>query len=337
MRSLAPGEGAILNGSVFVTGATGFIGQRLVQALIDEGANVCVLTSKKSGFPSSWAGRVDVREGDLADERSLSQQLIGCVVVYHLAGELGDPKRMTATNVEGTTNLLAACETANIGHVVHLSSVGVIGARAGGRVDETSPCKPQGAYEQSKWAAEQEALAWRTRTAIPLAILRPTIVFGGGARAATGPDSMLAWLRAIQSGRFVFFCRKAVANYIYVGDVVEACRLASNTRADGTFVIADSCPLADFVAAAARAMGCHVPRWRVPKSIGLGLAVMTHSLARLVRKQSPLTVARVQALSSQVFFDATRFRASTGWRPGIGWEAGLGLTVRWYRENGLLS
>jgi nucleoside-diphosphate-sugar epimerase len=309
----------------------------LVQSLIDEEANVRVLTRKKSGFPKSWAGRVDVREGDLLDERSLNQHLIGCAAMYHLAGELRDPGRMTATNVEGTRNLLAACEAAEVRHVVHLSSVGVIGARTRGRVDETSPSRPQGVYEQSKWAAEREALAWRARTTIPLAILRPTIVFGDGARAAAVTDSMLAWLSAIQSGRFVFFSQSAMANYIYVGDVVAACRLANSTRADGTFIIADSCPLTVFVAAAARAMGCSAPRWRVPKLIGLSLAVTAQTLTRIVRKQSPLTVARVRALSSQVLFDATRFRTSTGWRPGIGWEAGLGLTVRWYRENGLLA
>jgi len=213
----------------------------------------------------------------------------------------------------------------------------VMGANQPGTVDETTPCRPQNDYEKSKYTAEQLALAWSARTRILLIALRPTIVFGDGPRSNTSADSMLAWLRTIQKGQFVFFDRHAVANYIYVGDVVAACLLAAQAEATGTFIVADSCPLTDFVAAAADAMGCAVPSLFVPVPVAYTLALAAQTLGRLLHRNSPLTVARVRALSSRTRYDAGRMRAMLGWRPETGWQEGLSLTVNWYRKGRQLA
>ncbi len=333
MTSVRPGPGEPL----FVTGATGFIGRRLVQRLLGERFQVRVLTRREGGLPEDWVDRVDVRHGDLSDQQTLLRHVIGCRRVFHLAGELRDEARMQPVNVKGTENLLNACESARIEHVVHLSSVGVIGARGSRTVNESTACTPRGEYEQSKYAAERLALDWATRTAIPLAALRPTIVFGEKPLAAATPDSMLAWLRAIQAGRFVFMGREAVANYVYVGDVVEACLVAAGKRLTGEHIVADSCPLSDFVARMAHALKCAEPRLRLPTTAGYALAVLFGLGTSVLGRRNPLTIGRVRALSSRTRYDASRLRSTAGWRPTTGWAGGIDLTVAWYREGGLLK
>lgn len=323
--------------TALVTGATGFIGRDLVNRFLAENAAVRILTRGGRPLSASWAEKVEVVVGDLSDTTVLSSYLRGCSTVYHLAAELRDPAKMHATNVKGTENLLAACEVVGVRQVVHLSSVGVIGVHQPGIVDETTPCYPQNNYERSKYTAEQLALAWSERVGIPLIALRPTIVFGDGLRGNANTDNMLAWLSAIRSGRFVFFDHHAVANYVYVGDVVAACRLAGKSHATGIFIVADSCPLTDFVAAAAEAMGCAVPHWSIPLPVAYVLALGAQTLGSVLRWNSPLTVSRVRALSNRTLYDARRIHSVLGTWIETGWRAGLRTTVNWYLRTGQLA
>lgn len=322
---------------VFVTGATGFIGRRLVDRLLESEREVRILTRGKGGWPDRWLDRVDVRQGDLSDRVALSRQVMGCSAVLHLAGEVRDATKMRAVNVEGTGTLLEACRAAGVGHVVYLSSVGVIGARGSVAVNEETVCRPKGAYERSKHEGERLALRWSATENVPLTVLRPTNIFGEKPATTVGSDSMLAWLQAIQAGRFAFFSRDAVANYVYVGDVVEACRLAVSHPISGVFIVADSCALTEFVAVAAKAMGCATPGLVLPRPVGYASAVAMGIAAAVLGKRNPLTIGRVRALSSRTRYDASKLRFATGWRPTTGWAAGLDRTVAWYREDGTLT
>ncbi len=321
---------------ILMTGATGYIGQHLVNRLLAEGAAVRVLTRGTRPLPDRWAGKVETALGDLVDPTTLPPAIAGCKSVYHLAGELRDPARMQDTNVRGTQHLLAACKQAEtVERVVLLSSVGVMGVRKPGLVDEMAPCRPQNVYEQSKYTAEQLALSWSAQTHIPVTALRPTIVFGDGPRVAA--DSVLAWLRAIQSGRFVFFDKQAVANYVYVGDVATACLRSAEAEVAGVYIVADPCPLTGFVTAAAEALGVPAPSRAVPLPIAQAFAFVLQAFGRLLRKNPPLTIARVQALSNRTCYDSTRIKAALGWQPAIGYRDGLQRTVNWYRQIGQLA
>jgi nucleoside-diphosphate-sugar epimerase len=318
-----------------VTGATGFIGQHLIHQLLAEGATVRIFTRGNKTLPASWRNRVQVAQGDLTDSTVLSSAVGGCDSVYHLAGELRDAARMHATNVRGTQNLLAACRGV-VSHVVHLSSVGVMGARQPGVVDETALCHPQDAYEQSKYAAEQIALDWSGQTGTPVTVLRPTIVFGEGRLA--GEDSMLSWLRTIQAGRFIFFDKRAVANYVYVGDVVAAGVCAAKTKASGVFIVADPCLLSEFVSAAAQALGVPAPARVIPLPVAYCAALVFEMVGlALRRKNLPLNLRRVRALSNRTRFYSERAATTLGWQPSVGYPTGLQRTVNWYRQTKQLA
>jgi len=162
---------------------------------------------------------------------------------------------MQAVNVEAMRGLAEAAVAAGVKRIVHVSSVGVISAVGSGVVTEETPCRPRNAYERSKLAGEQVVLACAQGGRIEAVIVRPTIVFGEG--TARPGDSFLEWLRAVQQGRFVFIGTKAVANYVYVGDVVEAMlRLPELPVSEPvTYIVADSASMQDFVGAMAQALG----------------------------------------------------------------------------------
>lgn len=320
---------------ILVTGGTGFIGRHLIDQLIAEGASVRVLTRGSRPMAENW-GSVEVAVGELRNASSLRSAVQGCGFVYHLAGELRDPAQFQAANIEGTQHLLTACEASPVEGVVILSSVGVMGVRKPGVANEATACHPRNAYEKSKYAAEHLALAWSGRTDIPVTVLRPTIVFGEGTRAYD--DSMLSWVKAIQSGHVVIFDEKATANYVYVGDVVAACRRAADARAKGVFVVSDSCLLTEFVAAAGDALGTPAPVRVVPLSIGYAVAFCMPALGRLLPSNFPrLTVARVRALSNRTRYCSAQIGNVLNWYPAFGYRRGLQRTVSWYRQSGLLG
>ncbi|MHB8654748.1 MAG: NAD-dependent epimerase/dehydratase family protein [Terriglobia bacterium] len=320
---------------ILVTGGTGFIGQHLVDQLLAEGASVRVLTRGSRPLAKKWAN-VEIVAGDLRSASTLGAAVQGCRIVYHLAGELRDPTHFQATNIEGTKRLLAACQASLVEEVIILSSVGVMGVRKPGSANENTSCRPRSTYERSKYAAEQLALAWSARTDIPVAVLRPTTVFGEGARPYG--DSVLSWMKAIQSGHYVNFDEKAIANYVYVGDVVAACLRAAHSRAKGVFIISDSCLLTEFVAAIAGALGIAAPTRVVPLPLGYAVAFCMQALGRLLPNNFPrLTVARVRALSSRTRYISAQVESALNWHPEIGYRVGLERTVSWYRQSGLLG
>lgn len=318
-----------MDSRVLITGATGFIGQHLINQLLVNGARVRILTRGTHSLPASWINQVEVIEGDLSNPSTLSRAVADTSVVYHLAGEIRDPTRMHTVNVEGTRNLLAACEKTSVRHIVYLSTVGVMGATRDGIVDESQDCHPLNDYERTKYEAEQNVLEWSQKTGVAVTALRPTIVFGSGSRII--PDSMLAWLRAIQSGRFVFFDRRAIANYVYAGDVISACLHVVQLALQGVFIVADPCPLTEFVAACAAALQVSTPRLFFP----LPFAYAGVSLLHTFVPNSPLTVSRVRALSSKTIYRSMRMN-EIGWSPAIGYREGLQRTVQWYKRNGQL-
>lgn len=320
-----------------VTGGTGFIGRHLVTSLVKHNARVRVLTRRPEIVGRFWPkGDVEPWAGDLTVPKTLRGFVNNARVVYHLAGEARDTDCFDVVNVAGTRNLLEACYDQKLTRFVHLSSTGVIGARFAGVVDECTPCHPRGAYERSKYAGEQMVLALSKKSQVPATVIRPPNVFGEG-RPQNG-DLWLAWLRAIQKGRFRFFgTRDSVANYVYVGDVVRACLLvASSEKATGKiYIVSDSCPLRNFVGAAAEFLGVGMPG-TLPIWFGYAAAAAFEITGKLASFSPPLTVSRVRALANRWMYSSKKLREELGYEPDVGWREGLRRTVEWYKRNKLL-
>jgi len=322
---------------IAVTGGTGFIGRHLVAGLVECGAQIRVLTRRPEMVRQLWPkGDVEPWLGDLIVPETLRGFVSNVQIIYHLAGEIRDPNRFHIVNVMGTKNLLEACYDQKLTRFVYLSSAGVIGASGAGVVNESTPCHPKNAYERSKYAGEQMVLTAFTKFQLPITVIRPTIVFGEGSNRDR--DSLVAWLAAIQRGWFRFLgAGDAVANYIYVRDVVKASLLlAEDEKAIGeVYIVSDSCSLRDFVGAAAELLGVGMPG-NMPAWIAYALAMGFEGIGRLFQIPVPLTLSRVRALTTQVVYSSEKLRREIGFSPAVGWREGLRRTIEWYRRNKLL-
>ncbi len=201
---------------ILVTGAGGFIGGRLVEALH-------LLGARPRGSVRRWGsaariGRfpVEIVRCDVTDERQVRDALEGVGAVIHCA--YGDRR----TTVDGTRNVLRAASELGVSRVVHFSTMEVYGD-AEGEIDEETPTQRTGwEYADSKIDAEE--LCWQFASdGLRVTVLRPTLVYGPFSQNWTVEIAQ----RLVSGGRFPSGRDAAgVCNLVYVDDVVAAALLS---------------------------------------------------------------------------------------------------------------
>ena len=178
--------GDLNSGRVFVTGGTGFVGDRLVAALLARGRSVRGLARPTSERPAA-AERLEWVTGDILDRDSLRRGLTGCTEVFHLAAYAKnwakDPSLFFRLNVEGARNVFEVAAEAGVRRIVYTSTVVVFGPTPRGVVgnEEMPRATPRflTEYEESKAVAEKEALELTSR-GFPIVAVHPTRVYGPG-------------------------------------------------------------------------------------------------------------------------------------------------------------
>jgi len=195
-----------------VTGASGMIGRRIAQKLLQRGYTVRALTRDKN---FSIAGAQVVR-GELGDQEILSSFLKGGHFIFHCAAELKDETRMWEVNVHGTERLLRIASESGARYFCHLSSVGVTGATDTPFVDERTPCNPQNVYERTKFAAETAVAKGIDDCRI--VILRPTNVLD-----EKQPGALALPIRGRMRDKVTVFLKGGeCAHIIHAQDVADA-------------------------------------------------------------------------------------------------------------------
>ncbi|HEX3703076.1 MAG TPA: NAD-dependent epimerase/dehydratase family protein [Vicinamibacterales bacterium] len=205
---------------VLVTGATGFIGGRLVERLVrEEGASVRALVRNFANAPRIARFAIEMVPGDLLSPVALDRAVARCDVVFHCAyGALGPDAERRVVNVQGTESVLAAALAHHCRRVVHVSTMSVYGDPASGDIDETAPRKYTGsAYGDSKIDAENAALGYCDK-GLSVAVVQPTIVYGPWALTWT-----IKPLQQLQTGRVILVNDgTGTCNPVYIDDVVTA-------------------------------------------------------------------------------------------------------------------
>ena len=170
--------------TIFVTGATGFIGTKLVNELVRQGHTVHALTRAKSNRDGLNHERIILAQGDIMNRESLIAGMNGCPHVFHLAAYAKnwarDPKIFFDHNVLGMKNIFDAAKQVGIQRIVWTSTIVTFGPTAAGVIgDETMPritSKYYTEYEETKAIAEKEALKIAAE-GFPVVIVNPTRVY----------------------------------------------------------------------------------------------------------------------------------------------------------------
>lgn len=327
----------------FVTGATGFIGGRLVQALVEDGHQVRALVRDPARAPLLQPSGVEVVGGDLGDPAGLEEAVRGASLVFHCAGLVGDWLRAGdahRVNVEGTRALMAACASTGVERVVHLSSLSVYGLGHHHGTDETAPLRSSGeAYIDSKIDAERMVQVYTGRAGPEVVVLRPGFVYGPGDRRF-----LPTLLDALAGGRFVYVGDgRKLLNLSHVDDVARGMLLAATEPAaageaynltDGT-----ATSLRDFVEFLCRQLGIPAPTRRIPPAAAWAACRAAEAVARARRAEvAPrLSRGRMRFLYYSQHYSAEKARLGLGYRPRFSYREGIPPTLVWYREQGLLS
>ena len=312
---------------ILVTGATGFVGRRLVTALVDRGERVRVAVRTPQ---TALAGVETAVVGDIHGHTDWGAALAGVSRVFHLAARThvladtaADPLReYRRINTEGTARLATAAARAGVRRLVYLSSIKVNGeSTEAGPYTEASPPQPEDAYGRTKWEAERALRGVEQHLGLEAVVLRPPLVYGPGVKA-----NFLKLIGLVARG--VPLPLGAVRNrrsLVYVDNLVDALVLAGThaAAAGRTFLVSDAEDVStpELVRALAAALGVRPRLLPIPPAL-------LRAAGRVLGRD-----AQVKRLTGSLQVDTTLIRDTLGWRPPRTLEDGLAATVAWYRET----
>jgi farnesol dehydrogenase len=316
-----------VNGLVVVTGATGFIGARLVGQLVADGARVRVLVRSPDRLAPDVRGRVEVVTGDIRDRHAVDQAMFGARTVLHLAALarawMPDPAAFSETNVRAVEHVLEAARRYGVERLVHVSTALTLGARDGRSPRLATP------YERSKLAGERlvEAHARENGHAV---IVHPTRVYGPGPiNDANGVTKMIdLYLR----GRFRFRIADggARANYVHAADVARGIRLAAERGRSGSHYVLggdENLSLAEFLDRVGALAGRRRRVVPIPAAVARGVGLAGEVWGRICGATS-LTRGWVEVFRRDLPFDVELARREIGYIPRP-LDRGLRETLDW--------
>ncbi|HEV7367402.1 MAG TPA: NAD(P)-dependent oxidoreductase [Gemmatimonadales bacterium] len=318
-----------------VTGATGFVGSHLVEALRRSGVEVTALARSPMKASALTAQGVRVVRGDLHDPAALESASHDQEVIYHVAGVVaarGEAEFLLA-NREGTQNVVAAAERSGQPRFVLVSSLAAGGpAPRGSPLTGREPPKPVTAYGRSKLAAEQVV----RQSGLPWSIVRPPIVYGPRDR------EVLKIFRIARLGIApVFGDGSQELSAVHAADLANALIAAGQSQATvgGTY---NACHPEVFTSselgrAVGLAMGRSVGTVHIPALLGRALLTVTEASAWLTRQATILTTDKANEFFQTAWTgDPTALSRDSGWRATYDLRTGLADTYQWYRKAGWL-
>lgn len=327
---------ATAKATILLTGATGFIGGRVLQALLEDGFSVRALVRDPGRLPRRE--RLESRAGDLCDPSSLKgieQGIDGAVHCASILGKWGTPgAQIEAVNVQGTINLLDRLERQPGMRLLHLSAGGVTGPVKARAVDESYDCRPATAYERTKLTAEREVLRRHAAGRIECLVVRPTFTYG------PGDPHKLALFRAVKRGRYAFISGGHSVNHpVYIDDLIRGVRLAyDHGRPGEIYIVGGNRPVTkrELVNAIADRLGVRRPWISIPRWVAEIAAFKLELLARVHAFEPILTRSRVMMMADNFGYSIDKARRELGYEPQVELEEGIARTVEAYREAGAL-
>jgi nucleoside-diphosphate-sugar epimerase len=318
-----------------VTGATGFVGSHLVEALRRSGAQVTVLARSPEKAARLSDPGIHVVLGDLHDDAGLQRATRDQDVIFHVAGVVAarSEAAFLRANRDGTRNLVAAAERARSPRFVLVSSLAAGGPAQRGRpLDGSESPHPVTAYGRSKLAAEEvvkaSGLAW--------SVVRPPIVYGPRDR------EILKVFRIARLGVApVFGDGTQELSAVHAGDLAAALRAvgSSETAIGRTYAAChpEVFTSAELGRAIGAAMGRPVGTLRIPAMVGRAILTVTGSVARFAGQTTILTADKANEFFQPAWTgDPAPLIRDCGWSPVHDLRSGLADTYAWYRKAGWL-
>ena len=322
---------------ILVTGATGHIGNVLIRKLLAQGEKVRTLIWRGEDTTPLEGLDVEQVQGDVLDPASLDTALQGVETVYHLAGIIsimpGRDPQVWRVNVDGTQNVLAASQRANIRKLIYTSSIHAI-ARAphGVKMDETlgfDANNPYGEYDRSKATASLEVQK-AAREGLDAVIVCPTGVIGpyDFRRSEMGEV-----IRGAAEAHPMFYVEGAY-DFVDVRDVADGLIAAGkNGRRGESYILSGQKLSVRYLLATVREVtGKAFSSIKIPFSLAEFAARFTPWYYRRTQSKPRFTPYSLEVLQSNSDISHLKAALELGYKPRPAYES-IADTVRWLFEN----
>jgi farnesol dehydrogenase len=327
---------------VFVTGGTGYIGTRLVRALIDGGHEVvCLSRTAERGVPLAEMG-AGVVPGDVTRFDEARLDLAGFDAVVHSAAmvkiKAKNPRDFDRVNVDGLAKVAAAALDAGVGRFVYTSSFMALGAAGEDAAPLDETVRRDGGhvhndYERTKYLGHVEFERWLER-GLPGIALFPCVVYGPGAMtngnitASTIADFLLGRLPGLLGDG------SRVWTYSYAGDVVagHVAALERGRVGEGYILGGESATMGEFVRMVADVAGVAPPKLHIPYALAKVAAFAEEVKASMAKREPKLTREVVEVYKHHWVYSSDKAIAELGYSITPLAE-GLAETVKWVQSE----
>jgi NAD dependent epimerase/dehydratase len=315
------------NKRILVTGADGFIGSHLVEALLSQGCDVKSFVFYNSFSSWGWLDtfskdkleNIEIFAGDIRDPNGVKTAVKGTDIVFHLAALIAipfsyhSPDSYIETNIKGTLNVLQACRDYNVERVIVTSTSEVYGTAQYVPIDERHPLQGQSPYSASKIGADKIAESFFCSFKTPVVIARPFNTYGPRQSArAVIPTIITQLLNGNEN--IVLGSLHPIRDFNYVSDICNGLiALAKNDKAIGKAV-----------------------------NIGSGREISIEDLAKLIIKQINPNATMVtedtrkrpdKSEVERLLCNNSLMKEITGWGPETSLKEGLLKTIEWFKNK----
>lgn len=307
---------------VLITGAGGFIGSHLTEALVKAGAKVRVFIRYNSrdgrgnleDLELGLLEQIEIIAGDLRDADAIERTVKGCDAVFHLGALVGipysykNPREVVETNILGTFNVLTAARDHGVERIVHTSTSEVYGSALYVPIDESHPLQGQSPYSASKIGADKLAESFYASYDLPVVTVRPFNCYGPRQSARAVIPTLITQALACEEIRLGN--TDTLRDFTFVTDTAEGFIKAAQSQEGFGKVI----------------------------NIGSGREISIGQLAQIIINTIQSTAeivvdeARVRPSHSEVtrlLADNRLAKETIGWEPHVSLEDGVKKTVAW--------
>lgn len=321
---------------IFVSGATGFIGSRLVKRLAGQGMVVHALyrSELKADLLRNIPG-VELSKGDILDAHSLQKAMEGCQAAYHTAAFAGawskDPGKIFRINVDGALNVVKSARDCGVKRVVVTSTAGILGPSEKEAVHESTPA-PESfftPYETSKHRMEQELLDLEPD--LPeIVIVNPTRVFGPGLLSESNSLTKMIGLYMKGRWRFMPGDGNSSGNYVYVEDVVTGHILAMERGKPGERYVlgGENLTYKQLFQRIREASGIYHKQLKVPYPLMISAAALMKLFSRITGRPPLIVPGLIRKYNHNWVVSSEKAVRELGYEP-IDVLRGIKHTVEW--------